>query len=81
MPESKKRKKARPAQSRPKVEVIETSPQWWAPVMVTLMIVGLVWVVITYLMGGRWPLPIGNYNLLIGIVFMMSGFLMTLKWR
>ena len=82
MPESRKRKKAtRPASTGPKPVVIETSPDWWAPVMVALMILGLIWVVITYLLGGAWPLPIGNWNLAIGIALMMGGFLMTIRWR
>ena len=82
MPESRKRKKAtRPAPTGPKPVVIETSPDWWAPVMVGLMILGLIWVVITYLLGGAWPLPIGNWNLAIGIALMMGGFLMTIRWR
>ncbi|MDO5701042.1 MAG: cell division protein CrgA [Bowdeniella nasicola] len=81
MPKSRKRKTARPGPRAPKPVSIEPSPSWWAPTMVTLMILGLIWVVITYLMAGRWPLPIGNYNLLIGIGLMLAGFLMTLRWR
>ncbi|MDO4606196.1 MAG: cell division protein CrgA, partial [Bowdeniella nasicola] len=60
---------------------LDVSPPWWAPVMVTLMILGLIWVVVTYLMAGQWPLPIGNWNLAVGMGLMLCGFFMTLNWR
>lgn len=50
--------------------------------MVTLMILGLVWVVATYLAQSAWPVPgIGNWNLAIGFGIMMIGFVMTMRWR
>ncbi|MFC7403932.1 cell division protein CrgA [Georgenia alba] len=59
-----------------------TSPRWWAPTMVTLMIIGLVCVVMTYLMKGELPVPgLGNWNLAIGFGVMLCGFFMTLRWR
>lgn len=88
MPVSRRRKKKRPANTNaapssiaPRPLDVPPSPTWWAPVMVTLMIIGLIWVVITYLMAGAWPLPIGNWNLAIGIGLMLIGFMMTLRWR
>ncbi|WP_448070439.1 cell division protein CrgA [Georgenia yuyongxinii] len=83
MPESKKRKKATPA--RPdthQAAAARPSPSWWAPAMVTLMVLGLVWVVVTYLTQGSWPVPgLGNWNLVIGFGVMLVGFFMTLRWR
>lgn len=91
MPVSKKRKRkdgtpvARSAQEEAAIEAAaagEPSPTWWAPTMVTLMIVGLVIVLITYLTSARFPIPgIGNWNLAIGFGVAMAGFLMTLRWR
>jgi hypothetical protein len=50
--------------------------------MVTLMVLGLVWVVVTYLTQGSWPVPgLGNWNLAIGFGVMLVGFFMTLRWR
>ena len=50
--------------------------------MSTLMVVGLIWVVTTYLFRGDFPLPgIGNWNLGIGFDLIMAGFLMTMRWR
>ena len=67
------------------------SPRWYAPTMVTLLVIGLLWVVATYLFGGRYPLPyfaehhIGDWlyngNLYIGFLIMRSGFLGLLRWK
>ncbi|MBR6459942.1 MAG: cell division protein CrgA [Actinomycetaceae bacterium] len=60
------------------------SPRWWAPTMVTLMVVGLLFVIIAYIFGGRYPIP-GlsnlNVNLFVGFGIMIVGFLMTMKWK
>lgn len=81
MPESKSRKKATytpPPQSKAK----KPNPPWFVPVMLGLMIIGLVWIVVTYLSGAQYPVPgISNWNLVIGFVFVMSGFIMTTRWR
>lgn len=81
MPESRSRKKVSytppPAAQAPKA-----SPSWWAPTMLTLMVLGLVWVVATYIMRGEYPIPgIGNWNLAIGFSLMIAGFSMTMRWR
>lgn len=61
---------------------IPLSPPWWAPTFITLLIVGLIWLVIYYFSGAAYPIPgIHHWNLVIGIALMMSGFIMTLKWR
>lgn len=81
MPESRSRKKVTytppPASHEPK-----PNPSWWVPTMLTLMIAGLTWVVVTYIMRGDYPIPgIGNWNLTIGFALMISGFAMTMRWR
>lgn len=82
MPESKRRKKKStytppPAPAKPK-----ETPRWWVPTAVVLMVVGMLWVVVTYVAQARGPIPeIGNYNLAIGFVVLLAGFLMTLRWR
>ena len=44
--------------SRTPTKVKDTaSPRWYAPTMVTLMVIGLLWVVTTYLFNGQYPLP------------------------
>lgn len=90
MPESRKRKNAK---GRP-VEAEDTelnpswsagmklSPSWWAPVMVTLMVIGLVVIVVTYVTNAQYPIPgIGNWNLAVGAGIALVGFIMTMRWK
>lgn len=89
MPESRGRKsveqnKARAAQRAEGATVRKPkpSPRWWAPAMVTLMVLGLILVVLTYLSKGTLPVDgWGNANLVVGFAVMFIGFLMTMKWR
>ena len=78
--------------SRTPTKVKDTaSPRWYAPTMVTLMVIGLLWVVTTYLFNGQYPLPyftkhhatdwLLNGNLYIGVLIMMSGCLGLLRWK
>lgn len=83
MPESKGRSKPSftpPPTARGKQG---PSPRWWAPVMLGLMVVGLVWVVTYYISGVRQlPVPqLERWNLAVGFGIMMAGFLMTTRWR
>lgn len=82
MPESRKRKKPDAAPDERVPSEVAPSPRWWAPTMVTLMVLGLVWVVVTYLARGAYPIPnLGNWNLAVGFGVMLAGFVMTLRWR
>lgn len=83
MPESRSRKKksytppASGASAAP-----QGNPRWLVPTMLTLMIAGLVWVVVTYLTGAQWPIPgIGNGNLGVGFALIVAGFALTTRWR
>ncbi|WP_410050698.1 cell division protein CrgA [Actinomyces sp. MRS3W] len=78
--------------SRVPRKVKETgSPRWYAPLMVTLLVVGLLWVVVTYLFKGAYPLPyfvdhhasdwLVNGNLYLGFAIMLIGFLGLLRWK
>lgn len=78
--------------SRVPTKVKETgSPRWYAPTMVGLLVIGLLWVVTTYLFQGRYPIPyfvehhasdwLLNGNLYVGFLIMMAGFLGLLRWR
>lgn len=59
------------------------NPVWWVPVMCGLMLLGLLWLVVTYLAQGSYPAPkIGVvWNLGVGFVLVMAGFLMTTRWK
>lgn len=78
--------------SRTPARVKDTSsPRWYAPTFVALMVLGLLWVVITYLFRGRYPIPyfvenhstdwMLNGNLYIGFMLMMIGFMGFLRWK
>ena len=56
MPESRARKKAdyTPPPTRPAGP--QTSPGWYAPVMVALLVLGLLYVVVFYVTDGKYPI-------------------------
>ena len=77
--EQERAKRAKPAKAKP---FEKHSPKWWAPLMVTLMLVGLIVVVLAYVFNGNAPIPgLGNGNLFLGFGVMLVGFLMTMGWR
>ena len=72
-------KRSKPAKAK---SFDKHTPKWWAPLMVTLMLVGLIIVVLAYVLGGNAPIPgLGNGNLFLGFGVMLVGFLMTMGWR
>jgi Cell division protein CrgA len=83
VPESKGR--AKPSRTPPpqRSKTTMANPAWFVPVMLGLMVVGLLWVVAFYVSDqGGYPIPkIGYWNLAIGFGLMISGFLMTTRWR
>jgi len=81
VPESKRRKKPNITPSAaPKKQA--ASPAWWVPTAVTLMIIGMLWVVVTYVIQAKGPIPgLDNWNLVVGFVLLIAGFLMTLRWH
>lgn len=81
MPESRGRKK--PAYTPPpQPSAPKPNPRWWVPTMLGLMLVGLVWVVVTYIAQSAYPIPgIGSWNLAIGFGLVLAGFAMTMRWR
>lgn len=77
----KKKQRPAPVTSQPTTNEAP-NPDWWVPVMVTLFLVGLVYIVVTYLSGSKYPVPqIGNWNLGVGFALIMAGFIMTMRWR
>ena len=89
MPESKSRKKpekATPAKGTvPKITKPSTgNPPWLVPTMVTLFIVGILWVVTFYLTssGLRLPIPaIGQWNIAVGFAILLAGFGLSTRWK
>jgi hypothetical protein len=62
---------------------VQPSPRWYAPLMVALMLVGLVWIVVYYVAGDKIPLmvSIGVWNFAIGFGAMVAGLAMSMRWR
>ncbi len=90
LPKSKVRKKSvytppegvlqsRAAQAR----VAQPSPRWYAPLMVALMVIGLLWIVVYYVAGDRIPfmVSLGAWNFGIGFGAMVAGLVMSMRWR
>ncbi|WP_019135633.1 cell division protein CrgA [Cellulomonas massiliensis] len=82
MPESRSRKKPAYVPPPEKSSGPKVNPPWFVPVMLGLMILGLAWIVVTYLSSFAYPIPgIRAWNLAIGAVFVIAGFGMTTRWR
>lgn len=85
MPKPRKRNKNQnvaPVNAHTSSKEEAPNPDWWVPVMVAFFLIGLVYIVVTYLSGSQYPIPgLGNWNLGAGFLFIMIGFLMTMRWR
>ncbi|EWT00360.1 septation inhibitor protein [Intrasporangium oryzae NRRL B-24470] len=83
MPESRGRdRKAAPYIPPKSSKATEPNPTWWAPVFITLLVLGLLWIVVYYISASQYPIgSIGVWNLAIGFALLMGGFIMTMRWR
>ena len=59
------------------------SGRWVAPTMIALFLIGLAWIVVFYITQGDIAVmsALGNWNLLVGFVFIGAGFAVSTKWR
>lgn len=59
------------------------NPSWWVPTMLGLMVIGLIWLVVYYLsFEKQLPVPaLGQWNMGVGFAFIMTGFIMTTRWK
>ena len=83
MPESKPRRRPTkaPVQTQP-AKTQKPNAVWFLPVMVTLMLLGLAWIITYYISDGKFPIPnISNWNIGIGFGIALAGFMMTTRWR
>jgi len=88
MPKSKVRKKTAytpPTDRRTpvKVRAAGPSPLFYKIVMFGLMLLGLVWLVVNYIAGDKigFLIDLGNFNFAIGFALIITGLLMTMRWR
>lgn len=71
----------RTSTSRRRVAAVAPNPAWLAPTAVTLLLLGLVYLVTYYLSSARLPLPIGDWNLLVGFGIMIAGGGLLMRWK
>lgn len=59
------------------------SDRWVVPTMVTLLLLGLIWIVVYYIAGSTIPLmqDLGGWNLMIGMGLITGGFLVATRWK
>ena len=91
MPKSKVRKKSvytppesvLEARAGRAARATKPSPRWYAPLMVTLMVLGLLWIVVFYVAGERigFMKKLGVGNFAIGFGAMIIGLVMSMRWR
>ncbi len=83
MPESRPRKKAAftaPPTGRKPARI--AGARWIAPAMCTCWILGLAWIVVYYIAPDmKYLSELGNWNLVVGMVFIAFGFVLSTKWE
>lgn len=84
MPRSRIRKKADftpPPQKRPASS--QVSGRWVAPTMVTLLLLGLIWIVVYYVAASSvgFVSALGAWNIVIGFGFIFAGLMVSTRWR
>jgi hypothetical protein len=77
------RRRRDPREPAPRTEAVRVgSPRWLAPLMVTLFLVGLLWIVVYYLSQAQLPVAaLGNWNMAVGFGFIMLGFALSTQWK
>ena len=81
MPKSRVRDKRvyTPPPSRAKAKV---SPRWLVPTMLACLLVGLAWIALYYVTGGKLPIEsLGAWNLAVGFALIIGGVGLSTKWR
>jgi hypothetical protein len=69
--------------SAAKARAAQPSPRWYAPVMIALMLLGLVWIVVYYVAGDKigFMVSLSAWNFAIGFGAMVAGLVMSMRWR
>jgi hypothetical protein len=87
MPKSKVRKKndftISPVSRTPVKIKAGPSSAWFVVLFVGLMLIGLVWLLVFQLAASSlpWLAQLGPWNYAIAFAFMITGLLLTMRWR
>lgn len=59
------------------------TPRWYIILMLSLMVIGLAWLVVNYIAGPEIPFmaALNAWNYLIGFSLLIIGLLMTMGWK
>ncbi len=58
------------------------SPRWIVPLMLTLFVIGLIWIVAYYVAPDAPVIStLGWWNVVVGFAFLAGGFIVATRWR
>lgn len=84
MPKSRIRKKAdfTPPPEKTASFKLQTGRRWVAPLMLSLFVIGLAWIVVFYVTTGSLPIEaLQNWNIVVGFGFIAAGFVVSTQWK
>ncbi|MCS6712066.1 cell division protein CrgA [Brachybacterium sp. EF45031] len=67
--------------TRRRAETVRPNPVWLVPLALTLLVLGLAYLVTAYLSSGQLPAPIGDWNLAVGFGMLMLGGALLMFWK
>ena len=69
--------------SRTPVKPKRIGNRWAAPAMLVSAVIGLIWIVVFYTAGEQMPYmkELGNWNLVVGMGFIVAAFGFSMKWE
>lgn len=83
VPKSRRKKDDTAAQEPRQGRDPNVSGRWVVPTMITLLVLGLIWIVVYYLLREYIPFmdALGGWNLLIGMGLITGGFITATQWK
>jgi Cell division protein CrgA len=82
VPKSRIRRKSAYTPPPAKLPTRLGSRGWVAPLMLSMFIIGLLWIVVFYVTGGSYPIEsIHNWNIVVGFGFIGVGFVIATQWK
>ena len=83
MPKSRVRKRTVYTPPPPKSAKRKVSPPWVGPTIVFCLVFGLAWIATYYITQGSFPgmSALGAGNLILGFGFIISGVVLSTRWR